>query len=358
MLRVDRLNRLREKIKGNFDAFITLNPVNLRYLLDYRGEGSILLVTEDKVLLYVNEMYLEQAQKDCSDVEIIPVKKDWEGILVRTLKREKVKKLAFESDIAFSTYRRLSSLTNGIELIPVENFLDSIRAIKDEEEINLIKKSAEIADLAFMHLKSFIKPGVKEQDLVAEFSYFVRKKGATVSFEPIILYGEASSLPHGIPGSREIKSDGILLIDYGAKYNGYCSDATRTFFLGKPSKEYSKIYNIVLRALETAKSIIKPGVPVSEVDRTAREIITKEGFGDNFIHSTGHGVGLEIHEYPRLAEGDGALIEKGMVLTVEPGIYIKGFGGVRIEDLVVVTDSGIEVLTRIGKDFEFKGGNI
>lgn len=358
MLRVDRVNKLREKIRGNFDAFITLNPVNLRYLLDYRGEGSILLVTEEKVLLYVNEMYLEQAQKDCGDIEIIPVKRDWEGILVRTLKREKVKRLAFESDITFSTYKKISSVANGIGLIPVENFLDSIRAIKDEEEISLIKKSAEIADLALMHLKSFIKPGVKEQDLVAEFNYFVRKKGATTSFEPIILYGETSSLPHGIPSSREIKPDGILLIDYGAKYNGYCSDATRTFFLGKPPKEYSRIYNIVLKAQESAEAIIKPGVSVSEVDRVARDVITKEGFGDKFIHTTGHGVGLEIHEYPRLAEGNDTLIEKGMVLTVEPGIYIKGFGGVRIEDLVVVTDSGIEILTRISKDFEFKGGSI
>lgn len=358
MLRIDRLNKLREKIKGNFDAFITLNSVNLRYLLDYRGEGAILLVTEEKVLLYVNEMYLEQAQEDCSDIEIIPVKREWEGIVVRALKKERVKRLAFESDITFSTYKRISSLINGVELVPVENFLDSIRAIKDEEEISLIKKSAEIADLAFMHLKSLIKPGIKEQDLVAEFNYFVRKRGATVSFEPIILYGEMSSLPHGIPASREIKTDGILLIDYGAKYNGYCSDATRTFFLGKPPKEYSKIYNVVLKAQESAESIIKPGVLASEVDRVAREVINKEGFGDKFIHSTGHGVGLEIHEYPRLAEGNDTLIEKGMVLTVEPGIYIKGFGGIRIEDLVVVTDSGIEVLTRISKDFEFKGGSI
>lgn len=357
MLRLERLKRLRDKIKGNFDGFITLNPINLRYLIDFRGDSSTLLVTEDKVQLYVNEMYLEQAQKDCSDVEIIPVKREWIEILTKNLKKERVRRLAFESDISYSTYKKLASI-NGIELLPVENFLDSIRAIKDDEEISLIKKAAEIADLAFMHLKSFIKPGVKEQDLVAEFDYFVRKRGAVVSFEPIILYGEASSLPHGISGAREIKSGGILLIDYGAKYDGYCSDATRTLFLGRPPREYSKLYNIVLKAQEEAEAVIKPGIPVCEVDRTARNVITKEGFGDKFIHTTGHGVGLEIHEYPRISDNNGALIEKGMVLTVEPGIYIKGFGGIRIEDLVVVNDSGIEILTRISKDFEFKGGNI
>jgi Xaa-Pro aminopeptidase len=357
MVKTERLMRLRDKIRGNFDAFITLNPVNLRYLAGFKGEGS-LLVTEDKLQLYVNEMYLEQAQNDCSDVDIIPVKRDWTETLSRNIKKEKIRKLAFESDMSFSTYKKLSSSLNGVELLPVDNFMDSIRAIKDEEEIGLIKKSAEIADLAFMHLKSLIKPGVREYDLSAEFDYFVRKKGATVSFEPIILYGEVSSLPHGISGAREIKPGGILLIDYGAKYSGYCSDATRTLFLGKPPKEYTRIYNIVLRAQEEAEAIIKPGISVSEIDKVARDIITREGFGDKFIHTTGHGVGLEIHEYPRISEGNNVLVEKGMVLTIEPGIYIKGFGGIRIEDLVVVNDSGIEVLTRISKDFEFKGGNI
>lgn len=357
MIKTERLRRLQEKFTG-FDAFITLKAVNIRYLIDFKGDGATLLVSKDKVKLYVNEMYYEQAQKDCPGIDIATVNKNWIELLNRDLKREKIKRLAFEPDIDFSTYRKLSYSISGIELIPVENLVDSLRAIKDEEEINSIRKAAEIADLAFMHLKTLIKPGIKEQDLVAEFDYFVRKRGAKTSFEPIILYGETSSLPHGSSSSREVKSNGILLIDYGAMYNGYCSDATRTFYLGKPSKEYTRLYNVVLKAQEEAESAIKPGITAGEIDRIAREVINKEGFGDKFIHSTGHGVGLEIHEYPRLSEGNNVTLEKGMVITVEPGIYIKGFGGIRIEDLILVTDNGREIITRISKDFEFKGGSI
>lgn len=357
MVKIERLNKLREKFT-NFEAFITSKPVNLRYLIDFRGDGSTLLITKDRVQLYVNEMYYEQAQKDCSGIDITVTNISWVELLAKDLKKEKIKKLAFESDIDFSTYKKLSYTLNKVELIPVENFVDTIRAVKDEEEIASIRKAAEIADLAFMHLKTLIKPGIKEQDLVAEFDYFVRKKGAKTSFEPIILYGEESSLPHGISGSREIKSKGILLIDYGAMYNGYCSDATRTFYLGKPFKEYTKLYNIVLKAQEEAESAIRPGVSAGEIDRIAREVITKEGFGEKFIHSTGHGVGLEIHEYPRLYKGNNEILEEGMVITVEPGIYIKGFGGIRIEDLILVTNDGKEIITRVSKDFEFKGGSL
>jgi len=357
MSKTERLNKLRERFT-RFDAFITSKPVNLRYLIDFKGSDSILLVTRDKVQLYVNEMYYEQAQKDCTGIDIINVDRSWIELLNKALKKEKIKRLAFESDIDFSTYRKFNSFLNGIELIPVEDLVESVRAVKDEEEISFIRKAAEIADLAFIHLKTLIKPGIKEQDLVAEFDYFVRKRGAKVSFEPIILYGEVSSLPHGISGAREVKSGGILLLDYGAMYNGYCSDATRTFYLGKPSKEYVKLYNIVLKAQGEAESAIRPGVSAGEIDRIARDVITREGFGDKFIHSTGHGVGLEIHEFPRLYEGNSVILEKGMVVTVEPGIYIKDFGGIRIEDLVLVTDDGGEIITRISKDFEFRGGNI
>lgn len=357
MAKTERLKKLQEKFT-DFDAFITLKSVNLRYLVDFKGEGATLLVTKDKVKLYVNEMYYEQAQKDCPEIDIVPVNRNWMELLARDLKREKIKRLAFEPDISFSTYRELSYNVTGIELKPIGNLVDSLRAIKDDEEISLIRKAAEIADLAFIHLKTLIKPGIREQDLVAEFDYFVRKRGAKTSFEPIILYGETSSLPHGSSSSREIKNEGILLIDYGAMYNGYCSDATRTFYLGKVSREYRRLYNIVLNAQEEAEAAIKPGITTGEIDKIAREIINKEGFGDKFIHSTGHGVGLEIHEYPSLSEGSNVTLEKGMIITVEPGIYIKGFGGIRIEDLILVTDNGGEIITRVSKDFEFKGGNI
>jgi len=358
MNQMERINKLRESFLKGYDGFITMNPVNLRYLIDFKGDFSVLFITENNIQLFVNEMYYEQAKKDCKEVEIILTEKNWIEVIAKSLKKEKVKRLAFESDISFATYKRLNSSLNGVDLIPVEDIVASLRAKKDEDEIASIKKAAEIADLAFMHLKTVIKPGVKEQDLVAEFEYFVRKRGGKNSFEPIVLFGEASSLPHGVSGSREIKSKGILLIDYGVMCNGYCSDATRTIYLGKPSKEDIKLYNIVLKAQEEAEAIIKPGITAGEIDKVARDVITKEDFGDKFIHTTGHGVGLEIHEFPRISADNNTIIEKGMVITVEPGIYLEGHGGIRIEDLVVVTDAGIEILTKVGKDFEFRGGSL
>jgi Xaa-Pro aminopeptidase len=355
---MDRISKLREGFSKDYDGFITMNPVNLRYLLDFKGDSSVFFLTENKVQLFVNEMYYEQAKKDCKDIEIILTDKNWVEVIAKNLKKEKVKRLAFESDISFAIYRRLNSSLSGVDLIPVEDIVASLRAKKDDDEIASIKRAAEIADLAFMHLRTVIKPGIKEQDLVAEFEYFIRKRGSKNSFEPIVLFGEASSLPHGISGSREIKNKGLLLIDYGAMYNGYCSDATRTLYLGKPTKEYVKLYNIVLKAQEEAESIIRPGITAGEIDKVARDVITKEGFGNKFIHATGHGVGLEIHEEPRLSKDNNAIIEKGMVITVEPGIYLEGYGGIRIEDLVLVTDTSREILTKVGKDFEFKGGSL
>ncbi|MGC8889402.1 MAG: M24 family metallopeptidase [bacterium] len=355
---IERINRLREEISRNYDGFLIMNPVNLRYLLGFRGDASVLLLTGNKTQFFVNEMYYEQAKKDCKDIEITPTERDWIEVIAKSVNRGKIKRLAFESDISFSTYKKLATFLNGIDLVPAEDIITSLRIKKDDEEIACIKKAAEIADLAFMHLKTVIKPGIREQDLVAEFEYFIRKKGSRTSFEPIILFGDNSSLPHGVSSSREIKSKGILLIDYGAMYNGYCSDATRTVHLGKPAKEDIRLYNIVLKAQEEAESVIKPGISAREIDKTARDVIAKEGFGNRFIHTTGHGVGLEIHEPPRISIDDNTIIEKGMVITIEPGIYLEGYGGIRIEDLVLVTEKGVEVLTKIGKDFEFRGGTL
>jgi len=355
---IERINRLRKRFLESYDGFLIMNPINLRYFLGFKGNGSLLFLTENKAQLFVNEMYYEEAKRDCRDIEIIPLGRGWIEAIAKGIKKEKIKRLAFESDISFSTYKRFASFLNGIDLIPEEGIITSLRIRKDEEEIASIKRAAEIADLAFMHLKTVIKPGIKEQDLVAEFEYFIRKRGSRSSFEPIILFGDSSSLPHGVSGSREVKGKGILLIDYGAMYNGYCSDATRTVHLGKPAKEDIRLYNIVLKAQEEAEAMIKPGVSAKDIDKVARDIITKEGFGNRFIHTTGHGVGLEIHEPPRISSDDNTIIEKGMIITVEPGIYLENYGGIRIEDLILVTDAGIEVLTKIGKDFEFKGGTL
>ena len=219
--------------------------------------------------------------------------------------------------------------------------------IKYPEEIDFIRKSASIADEAFQYICNYIKPGLSEKEIAIELEMKMKKQGASaLSFEPIVASGVRSALPHGVASDKKLEKGDLLVLDFGCIYNGYCSDMTRTVILGKANQRQKEIYDIVLHAQMSALESIQPYILSKEVDKVARDIITQKGYGNNFGHGLGHGVGLEIHETPKLSPSGEMQLEKDMVITVEPGIYIPGFGGIRIEDLVVITDKGKEILSK------------
>lgn len=239
-------------------------------------------------------------------------------------------------------------------LVSTKNLIEDIRIIKEPSEVELIRQTIEIIERAFKKTKKTIKPGLTEREIAIEMEYNLRKEGAEgIPFDIIIASGERGALPHGIASEKIIKNGELVIVDFGSQYKGYNSDCTRTLSVGKPDERQKDIYKIVSMAQREAINSVKPGLRASEIDAKARKFIANAGYEGNFGHSTGHGVGLEVHENPRIAETENDIIKKGMVFTIEPGIYIPKWGGIRIEDMVVVTENACEVLTSsIEREFE------
>jgi Xaa-Pro aminopeptidase len=251
----------------------------------------------------------------------------------------------------FAEYAAWNGALKGIELVPVSGIVEQLRMIKDEAELAVMRDAAALADETFRHIAGFIRPGLRESEIALEMEIFMRAKGATsTSFETIVASGERSALPHGVASERIVSKDEFVKLDFGAYYKGYCSDLTRTLVVGKPTGKHREIYDIVLEAQLTALAGIKPGMTGSEADALARDVIARHGYGDRFGHGTGHGLGMEIHEAPRLSKTGDIVLQPGMTVTVEPGIYIPGFGGVRIEDDIVITENGNALLTSSPKE--------
>ncbi len=348
-----RLENLRKKLEDkHIDGMLILKRENYIYLSGFTGSSAVLIITQNSAFLITDFRYTEQAAIEAPEFEIIQYDKSLMETLNEIIKGEGIKRLGFEeSYMTYEKYLEYSSKLNGVELVKTNSVVENLRMIKDEEEINIIKKAVDIADKTFSHILGFIKPGVAELDLSAEMEHHMRRLGAKgVSFETIIASGKRSSLPHGVASEKKLEIGDTITFDFGAVYNNYCSDMTRTVFLGKPEEEITKIYNIVLdsqlKAIEGAKS----GLKGMEIDKIARDHIASSGYGDCFGHGLGHGVGLEIHEEPRLSRNVETKMENGMVVTVEPGIYIKGLKGVRIEDIIVISDNTPIILTSATKD--------
>lgn len=350
-----RIARLRAELSGLQDsAMLITSDHNRRYLTGFTGSAGVVLVTASEAVLFTDFRYTEQAGAQSDGVEVVehPTTGYYEPVAER-LRRAGIERLLFEDGaVTYAAYSTLAERLAPVRLAPAGKVLEKLRAVKEPAEIAIIEAAADIADRTFAHILDFIRPGAKESDIALEMEFYMRKLGASgTSFDTIVASGERSAMPHGVASDRIIGTGEFVTLDFGAYYRGYCSDLTRTVFVGTPTDRHREIYGIVLEAQLHALAHLKPGMSGREGDALTRDIITRYGYGDQYGHSTGHGIGLYIHEEPRLSfSAPDSILLPGHVVTVEPGIYIPGFGGVRIEDDVVLTDDGIKILTRSPKE--------
>jgi Xaa-Pro aminopeptidase len=347
-----RVERFREDFKAlQIDAALVYDDANRNYLSGFTGDESYALITVDKAYFITDSRFIEQAQMEVSGFEVLEYKGLIEDFIKQLVLENNIKYIGVEENtMTFGTYEKYLSKLVGINIVKLNQTIEKLRTIKDESEIETIAKAAEIADNAFEHILGFIKPGMREIDVALEIEFFMRQQGASgISFPTIAASGKRSSLPHGSASVKIIEQGDLFTLDYGCVYKGYCSDMTRTIVVGKANDKQKDIYNAVLVAQEAALRAIKPGMKCFDIDKIARDIITERGYGDKFGHGLGHGVGRLVHESPRLSFKSNEVLESGMVVTDEPGIYIPGFGGVRIEDLVLVTNDGYRVLSNSPK---------
>lgn len=350
---MSKLGKLRTALaENNLDAILITSPINRRYISGFTGSAGAVIISEKNAVFITDFRYTEQAEAQAEGFNIIEHKEGIVAEIQKQLMGSNIKRLGFEKD--HTTYGQYETYKQSFEaeVVPVTGLVEGIRIIKTSEELEVMKKAAKIADDAFLHIQSFIKPGVKEIEVSNELEFFMRKQGAvSSSFDTIVASGYRSAMPHGVASEKEIQSGELVTLDYGALYNGYCSDITRTVAVGEVSDELRKIYNVVLEANLRGVKEIKPGMTGREADAITRDYITEMGYGEHFGHSTGHGLGMEVHESPGLSHRSDQRLQPGMVVTVEPGIYVAGLGGCRIEDDIVITENGNERLTWVTKEF-------
>jgi Xaa-Pro aminopeptidase len=348
----NRLSILRNKMdKKAIDAVLLWGDINRNYITGFTGDESCAIITKGKSIFITDSRYIEQAKLQVKGFDILDHKGDFVGFIASLVKEANINKLCFEEDIL--SYSQYTKFKNALEceFLPLEGLVEEMRLIKDKDEIDNITKAAQIADKAFDHMLQFIQVGMKETEIALELEFFMKKQGASdLSFTSIVASGVRSSMPHGVASDKRIKESEFLTLDFGCVYNGYCSDMTRTLVIGEPTEEMINIYNTVKEAQQLALVEIAPGIKCSEVDKIARDYITSKGYGKYFGHGLGHGVGCEIHEAPRLSPKSEATLQSGMVVTDEPGVYVPEFGGVRIEDLILVTEDGYKVLSKSPKE--------
>ncbi len=347
-----KLEKVRKELKNqNLEAILITNPFNRRYLSDFTGSSGNLLITLDQAILLTDFRYIQQATSQTKHFEIVEHNGPILSEIKQQLSKYNIKRLAFEEDqVTFKQYTQFNKAF-GIELVPTSGIIENIRIIKTQDELSIMQEAAKIADNAFRDILNYIKPGVKEIDVSNELERLMRAQGATSSsFDTIVASGYRGALPHGVASEKEIQTGELVTMDFGALYKGYCSDITRTIAVGDISDELKNIYDTVLQAQLLGVSGVKAGITGEEADALTRDYITEKGYGEYFGHSTGHGLGSEVHEDPRLAKGSEVILKENMVVTVEPGIYVPNVGGCRIEDDIVVTTEGNTRLTHSDKE--------
>lgn len=351
-----RLEKLRQKlVEKEIEAILISQPENRYYLSGFDGSDGILLITLKNQVLVTDFRYIEQAKRQAPDHELFEIDGDMASWLPRLLANLNLRSLGFEAgDISFTVYHRIKDILGevkpGLRLVPIYGLVESLRAIKEPHEIELITKAVVIADTAFEHIADVARVGMTERKLAWEIEKSLRENGSEpIPFAVIVASGPNSALPHAKPSQRTIKSGEPVLIDIGAKFKGYGSDLSRTICLDNPDDTFKRVYDTVLGAQLKTIAEITAGMTGDQADAIARRAIKQANFGNGFGHALGHGLGLASHEQPRLGPNSQDELLDGMVFTTEPGIYLTGWGGIRIEDTVMMENGKIKVISQAGK---------
>lgn len=352
-----RITRVQADIADlKLDAILLMDMRNIRYLTGFTGSDGFLIISGTEALLMVDGRYVTQAKRESSLTEIYEYR-DKTTAIVAMLKDRNLKAVGFEAEtMTVDIYRKIYDQLEHLTLTAITDYLNAMRSIKTDGEISYIKTAAAIASESLKAIEAMLKPGVRETDIALELEYKMRGNGAQcISFPTIVASGPNSALPHASPGNRRLKNGDILVIDYGAVYNGYHSDETWTCIIGQSDSKQEKVYNLVKEAHDRALTELKNGARAKDVDSAARSFIDRGGYGEFFSHGTGHGVGLDVHESPRIAATSDIVLKTGMVVTIEPGVYLPDFWGIRIEDMALIKNDGCEILTNTPKDLRVLG---
>ena len=354
------LKKLKENIKNSsYDAILLTgleNPVaakNLKYVTGYTGSFGFAIVTLNNQYMISDFRYRDQVKLECPDFTIKEIETSFVKMIEEVLKEEDIKTLGFDKKMRFSEYELYAAL--DVELIPMDNVIEEIRVSKNESELALLKKACEITDQALEYTLSLDLVGMKERDVEVILKSKMLELGADGTWDRfIVASGPRGAMPHGMASDKVIQTGEFVTFDIGCIYKGYSSDLTRTVAFGEVDQQMVEIYNIVLEAQKKACSIAKAGMTGKELDSVCRDYITEKGYGDFFKHGTGHGLGLDVHEAPRVSQANDKPLELGAVVTIEPGIYVSGLGGVRIEDDVFLTEDGCVILNKFPKELIIK----
>ncbi len=338
--------------KEKIDCLLVTNMTHIRYLSGFTGSNGMILLAPRRAYFLTDFRYLVQSQKEVKNCKVVIADRELTPELPKLAELSKKVRVGVEAaHMSLKMLDKLKDLLPRVDFRTTENLIESLTRVKDVEEIKKIKKAIRLADKAFADILGSLKPGVTEKEIAFEMEYNMRSMGAeSIAFDFIVASGQRSSMPHGIASTKKLRKGDFVTLDFGCIFQGYASDITRTVVLGKASEKQKKIYDVVLAAQKKACKAVKPGLACSRLDGVARDIIMKAGYGDYFGHGLGHGIGLVVHDTPSLNPRSTDTLVEGMVVTIEPGIYIPNWGGVRVEDDVLVTASGGQVLSKSPKE--------
>lgn len=340
-------------VERNLEALLVNKPENVAYLSGFTGSAGWLLITGSRAILITDFRYVEQATAQAPHFEVLKPATTVPALLAQLCEELQVQRLGIEGDhVTVDAHRSYEQALGGSELVPATGLVEAIRMVKDEGELAVMRRAAAIADEAFTYILGRILPGVAEREIALELEFKMKRLGADdLAFDIIVASGVRSSLPHGRASEKLIEAGDLVTMDFGAVYQGYCSDMTRTVMVGEPSDKQREIYEIVLEAQKRGVAACRAGMTAKELDEVCRGYIREKGYAEQFGHGTGHGVGRYIHEGPSVSvRGEKDMLQPGMIVTIEPGIYLPGWGGVRIEDMVLVTEQGCESFSHSPKE--------
>lgn len=344
MIMQSRWKKLEQKLnEKSLDAFLLTSSADIFYFSGLSLHGATMVTAKNR-FFFIPPMYQEVALKAKNTGEVLICQNDFTDAFANVSRKLNIKRCGFDPNyISFSLYQKIKEKLTA-EFVPGGDIIQTIRVIKEAAEINLIRKAGKITIDAFDYLRKVLCNQISEREVVKKSINYILKEANAVSFSPIVLFGERTSLPHGTHSERKLSEDDLVLIDLGAQIEGYCADMTRTFMLGKAQQEWEEVYNFVKMLQDLAIQNIRPGIKASEIDALIREKAIEANYEKNMLHSAGHGIGIEVHEQPILKLNTDTILEQGMVVCIEPGIYFAGKGGIRIEDMVLVTNQGGEIL--------------